>query len=48
MYIPVYLMYLGDIGCHGNHCEGLLALNYIMIGVRQNLVITFKSFLYLI
>ena len=28
VYVPVNLMYLGDIGCHGNHCEGLLALNY--------------------
>ena len=28
MYVPVILMYVGDIGCHGNHCEGLLALNY--------------------
>ena len=26
MYVPVNLMYLGDIGCHGNHCGGLLAL----------------------
>ena len=28
MYVPVNLMYLGDISCHGNHCEGLLTLNY--------------------
>ena len=48
MYVPVKLMYLGDIGCHGNHCEGLLALNLIMICVHPNLVTTFRSFLYLI
>ena len=27
MYVPVNLMYLGDIGCHGNHCEMLFDLN---------------------
>ena len=48
MYVLVNLMYLGDIGCHGNHCVGLLALIIIIIGVHPNLVTTFRSFLYLI
>ena len=48
MYVPVNLMYLDDIGCHGNHCEGLLALNYNYDWCYPNLVTTFRSFLYLI
>ena len=28
MYVPVHLMYLGAIGCHGNHCVWLSALYY--------------------
>ena len=38
-------MYLGDIGCHGNHCEGLLALNYNYDWCSPK---PFRSFLYVI
>ena len=48
MYVPVNLVYLGDISCHGNHCEGVLTLNYNYDWCYPNLVTTFRSFLYLI